>query len=387
MNRAAARLIALLLVGAAVVVAVSGREGGDVPSAPGIGVTSLLGDADAPGLRRADPGYRPEFPRDHGPHPGFRSEWWYFTGNLSSPDGGRFGFQFTIFRFALGGHVSDRGSRWATDQAWMGHLAVTDAEGGRFHRAERFARGGSLGLAGAAAAPFSVWIGDWRMEAVGATLTPMTLSARAGDFGIRLRLGQGRGPVMQGEDGYSRKGPGEGNASHYYSYPRLPVSGELLFDGGSVPVTGEAWLDREWSTSALGPDVSGWDWFALQLDDGSELMYYRLRRDDGTADPLSAGTLTDPEPRRLDAAAVVAEPTRYWRSPDTGARYPVGWRLEVPSHAMRLELEPLLDGQEMDLSVDYWEGAVRVSGTRSGEPLAGYGYLEMTGYPAARISP
>lgn len=363
------------------------RNAGDVHGPGALQVASLLGDAEATDLRTADPSYRLTFPGDHGSHPDYRSEWWYFTGNLDAPDGRRFGFQFTIFRFAFGAEASERKSRWATRQAWMGHLAVTDVDGSRFFRAERLARGGAMDLAGATAAPFHAWIDAWQMTSLHPEFLPLDLLAQAEDFGLNLRLYPGRGPIPQGDHGFSRKGPGPGNASYYYSYTRLPVSGELRLPGEVVPVTGNAWLDREWGTSALGPDVRGWDWFALQFDDGSELMYYQLRREDGSADPLSSGTLTTRAVRHLDAAAVTSAPGRFWTSPETGVRYPVSWELAIPSEDIYLHVDALVDDQEMDLSVNYWEGAVRVQGTRAGASISGRGYLEMTGYDAPGLSP
>jgi len=363
------------------------RNPGESPGPGTLQVASLLGDAGATGLRKADPSYTLAFPGDHGAHPDYRSEWWYFTGNLDAADGRRFGFQFTIFRFALGAAGSDRESRWSTRQAWMGHLAVTDVDASRFFRAERLARGGDMGLAGARAAPFHAWIDGWQMRSLQSAFLPLDLSAQAEDFGLDLRLSPGRGPILQGDRGFSRKGPGPGNASYYYSYTRLPVSGALRVSGETVPVTGNAWLDREWGTSALGPDVRGWDWFALQFDDGSELMYYRLRHEDGSADPLSSGILAAGSVRHLDAAGVTLTPGRYWKSPETGARYPVSWELSIPSENVDLQVDALVDDQEMDLSVTYWEGAVRVRGTRGGTSITGRGYLEMTGYETSTLSP
>jgi predicted secreted hydrolase len=348
-----------------------------------IRIGSVLGEGDLDGFVRADAAYTPAFPEDHGAHPDFRSEWWYFTGNLDDADGRRFGFQYTLFRFAVAPEDDERPSAWSTRQLWMGHLALTDVEGDRFFRAERFSRGGDIGLAGAGARPFRVWLEDWEMASLGDPFFPLRLSAAADDFGLALALDDDRGPVLQGDGGYSRKGPGEGNASHYYSYTRLRADGHIGFDGRRVRVTGEAWLDREWSTSALGEDVRGWDWFALQLDDASEVMFYRLRRTDGSADPLSAGTVTSaaspPRPLGRDAAI---KPLRHWISPETGIRYPVAWRLVAPSESIDLEIDALLDGQEMATAVRYWEGAVGVAGVRGGRRVTGRGYLEMTGYDA-----
>jgi len=344
-------------------------------------VVDLLGKGDTSGYRRADPTYRPTLPSDHGPHPDFRSEWWYFTGNLQGADGGRFGFQLTFFRFALTPAIAPRDSRWATRQIWMAHLALTDVAGRRFHRDERFGRG-ALGLAGAAAEPFRVWLDDWHAASTGEAFLPLRLTAGAKGFAIDLQLHDLRPPVLQGAVGYSAKGPGPGNASHYYSHTRMPVTGTVRVAAKLNPVRGTAWLDREWSTSALGPDVEGWDWFALQLDDGRDLMYYRLRKRDGSSDPLSAGSLVSASGQvtALDAASVELRPRRYWTSADSGVTYPVAWTLEIPAEGLRLDVEPWLDGQEMDLSVRYWEGAVRVDGSGAGHSLNGDGYLEMTGY-------
>ncbi len=385
-RRRIATILAITIVGAAALLVLHG-PGSDQPPAESLQVASLLGDAEATGLLVADPSYRLQFPEDHGAHPDYRSEWWYFTGNLDGPEGRRFGFQFTIFRFALGGAPIERPSRWATRQVWMGHLAVTDVDGARFFRAERLARGGPIGLAGVTAEPFHAWIDGWGVTSLDKGFLPLELAASTEDFGIALRLLPGRGPVLQGDRGFSRKGPGPGNASYYYSYVRLPVSGELSLAGQAVPVTGDAWLDREWGTSALGQDVRGWDWFALQLDDGSELMYYQLRRKDGSADLLSEGMLTGPDTRRIGAVDVALTPGRTWRSPRTGARYPVSWEIAIPSENLHLQVEALMDAQEMDLSVRYWEGAVRVSGARGGTPVAGRGYLEMTGYDGGDLNP
>jgi predicted secreted hydrolase len=349
------------------------------------------------------------FPRDHGPHPEFRTEWWYYTGNLAVADGRRFGFQLTFFRSALLPPAAEppRASAWAARQVFLAHFAVTDVAGGSFHAAERWERA-ALGLAGARAEPFRVWVGPWsaaatRPETAGIPMAPaganptapasagtppMRLRAEAPEMGIDLTLLPGKPPVAQGDHGLSRKSVEPGNASFYYSLPRMPASGTLRTGGESFRVTGTAWMDREWSTSALAAGQVGWDWFALQLADGRELMFYRLRRRDGSADPASAGTLIDAAGHAIPLApgAVDLRPLGSWRSPRTGARYPAAWRLTVRPPASRsaasLELlvRPLIAGQELDLSFSYWEGAVAVAGSENGAPLAGRGYVEMTGY-------
>lgn len=349
--------------------------------APGPGdrlsVVSLLGDGEADGYARAAPDAEFVFPRDHGPHPDFRSEWWYFTGNLADAQGRAFGFQLTFFRFALAPRERPGASAWGTRQVWMAHFALTDVDGGRFHRAETFQRE-ALGLAGARAEPFRAWVGEWEAAATGDGFFPMTLDADAGDFALALTLEEAKPMVFQGDDGYSAKGAEPGNASLYYAFTRLAAAGRVRVGERTFPVTGEAWLDREWSTSALGEGVVGWDWLSLQLDDGRELMLYQLRHEDGSPSPFSAGSLVaaDGTVTRLSAGDFAMRPGRRWTSPATGAAYPVEWRVEVPKLDLAFDVTAALDAQEMDLSVRYWEGAVRAAGGES----AGRGYLELTGY-------
>jgi predicted secreted hydrolase len=372
---------------------------GDPPPARAtLSVTGILADADTAGFQRAD---RPRdfvFPRDHGPHPGFRHEWWYFTGNVEDATGRPFGFQFTIFRSALRPDTADLASPWATNQAYMAHFALAEPAAGRFRAFERFDRG-ALGLAGAATRPFRVHVGDWEVTFEppddGAPPTvaddarpfpPFRIRAAADDVAMDLRLEPVKPVVLQGDDGLSLKGPEPGNASYYYSLTRLAARGTVEVDGRPAPVRGWAWLDREWGTSALGPELEGWDWFALQLDDDTELMYYRFRRQDGETDPLSRGSFVHPDGRvtPLRADDVVLEPAGRWRSP-RGGDYPSGWRLRVPALGLELGIDPLLDDQEVDLSFRYWEGAVAVDGNRGGAPVSGRGYVELTGY-AERVA-
>lgn len=347
-------------------------------------VANLLGEADNDGFARALPGRQLVFPGDHGPHPDYRAEWWYFTGNLKGPAERHFGFQLTIFRFAVAPETEPRDSDWASRQIWMGHLAVSDPAGGRFEHRERFSRG-ALGLAGGESDPLSVWLDDWRIESVGRDFLPLRLVAADDGLRLDLTLSAGKPRVLQGTDGLSAKGPEPGNASWYYSYMRMPASGEIAIGDDVFAVSGRAWLDREWSTSALGGGVEGWDWFALQFDDQSELMVYRLRREDGTADVHSAGTFVDPSGRvtRLGVEDFDLTPVRRWTSPVSAVTYPVAWTVDVAPLGLSVEVEPWQEDQEMNVAVRYWEGAMRVKGTRGGRPVAGYGYLELAGYRAA----
>jgi len=350
------------------------------PSPPALSVTGLLGTEEA-GFERAMAPRVFSFPADHGPHPRYRAEWWYFSGHLRATGGQRFGFQLTFFRFALPPPATPRRSAWAADQVYLAHFTLTDPQGRRFHVAERSERA-ALGLAGARAEPFRVWVRDWSAEGGSGGIPPLRLRARSAEAAIDLRLARGKPPVLNGERGLSRKGAAPGNASYYYSLTRLPASGTVHAGGRRHEVRGSVWLDREWGSGALGAGQVGWDWFAVQLTDGRELMYYRLRRGDGSADPASAGTLVEVSgaARRLAAGDVLLEVTARWTSPASAVTYPVGWRLRVPTEGLDLRLVPLLEGQEIDASVRYWEGAARVVGSASGVELGGDAYIELVGY-------
>ncbi|MEA2601962.1 MAG: hypothetical protein QOF89_2954 [Acidobacteriota bacterium] len=349
-----------------------------------LSVAGALRAASVEGYARAIEPREFRFPADHGPHPDFRTEWWYYTGNLETAEGRRFGFQLTFFRSALAPEMPVRQSAWATRQAWLAHFTVSDVEGGRFHSFERWSRG-AVDLAGARTEPFRVWVKDWAAEAAGGQAPPMHLTAAEGDVGIDLVLQQGKFLVLQGDRGLSRKSAEVGNASYYYSLTRMPAAGTVRLGSERFAVTGLAWMDREWSTSSLDQDQVGWDWFALQLSDGSDSMLYRLRRTDGTADPASSGTVVSPSgvARHLGLADFQIESSGEWRSPRSGARYPARWRVRIPSEELDLEVRPLLADQELDVSFRYWEGAVEIEGTRRGRPIRGSGYVELTGYAAA----
>jgi predicted secreted hydrolase len=343
-----------------------------------VAVREALAD-DRAGFTRALAPRPLSFPADHGAHPDFRTEWWYYTGNLSTAAGRRVGFQLTFFRIALAPDSVVRASAWATRQLYVGHFAISDIAGGRFHAFSRSSRE-ALDLAGASASPFRVWLDDWSAEGDGPSAR---LRASEGDVAIDLEVSAAKPVVAQGDRGLSRKGPEPGNASFYYSFTRMPARGVVRLGRETLEVTGEAWMDREWSTSALGSGVQGWDWFALQLDDGRELMFYLLRRRDGTIDPFSAGTLVaaDGTTRVLEPGDVRIETLAHWRSPRSGVRYPARWRVSVPSADLRLEIEPRLADQELIVGTRYWEGAVAVAGTAvAGRPIAGQGYVELVGY-------
>jgi predicted secreted hydrolase len=270
----------------------------------------------AAGFARAT-GPRPiEFPADHGPHPDYQTEWWYYTGNLETSDGRHFGYQLTFFRRALmpPAQRQDRLSNWAADQVYMAHFALADVAGRRYQTLERFARG-AAGLAGAQGTPYRVWLEDWKIEEVEPNV--VRLRASQDDLAIDLLLIDRKGPLLQGDGGYSQKGPEPGNASYYYSQTRLDSSGTVQVGDALYQVDGLSWMDHEFSTSALAPDQVGWDWFALQLDDGSELMVFQIRKADGSVDPFSSGTLVaaDGSTRHLSRDDFEIRVGDTWRSP------------------------------------------------------------------------
>ena len=367
---------------------------------PEVGASLAVAEAmggDTTGYARADRARPFVFPEDHGPHPAFKTEWWYATGNVRATDGSgrRFGLQFTVFRSALSPDTAaarQRPTAWASTQLYMAHVALGDLAAGRFYQGETFARG-AAGLAGAerGADSLRVWLGgvELRAPAAGGAM-PMRLVGVT-DEGARYDLAATpvKPLVLQGEAGLSQKGPGAGNASYYYSQTRMATAGTVTLPGAdgappeAVPVEGLTWLDREWSTSALGPGQVGWDWFALHLDDGRDLMIYQLRRADGSEDPLSKGVLVAPDgtPTPLSSSDFALTPVRTWASPRGGA-YPLAWRVEIPGEGLSLTVEAAMEDQELRAAVRYWEGAVDVSGSASG-----VGFLEMTGYADAPGGP
>ncbi len=342
-------------------------------------LSTLLGAEENAAYARAIQPREFDFPRDHGPHPEFRNEWWYVTGNLDGDDGRRLGFELTFFRFALSPEHPASDSAWRSNQVYIAHLAVTDAANERFYTAERYSRG-ALGLAGAQADPLRVWIDDWQLGAA-AGRDEWRLVAQSDEIGIDLSLQPLKAPVLNGIDGLSQKSAEQGNASYYYSITRIDTQGRLRVADTQYSVSGLSWLDREWSSSALSAEQVGWDWFALQLDDGSELMFYGIRRADGTQDPHSAGTYVaaDGSYIHVDESDVEIRVNDSWQSP-AGGEYPSRWLLAVPKLGLRLDVTPVIADQELFTTVRYWEGAVDVVGTRDEQPVSGRGYVELTGY-------
>lgn len=320
------------------------------------------------------------FPADHGPHREYRTEWWYLTGNLKNADGRHFGYQLTFFRQSLRPDAPQRSSNWAAQEVYLAHLGLTDVANNRFYAADQIARGGSIGLAGAQAEPFRVFLKDWSMEGSGENAR---LRAATDEVAIDLQVRALKPPTLQGDQGYSRKGPEAGNATYYYSFTRMETSGTITIGGQPIEVAGLSWLDREWGTSLLSEDVIGWDWFSVQLADGRDIMWYLLRRTDGTPETgYSRGTITGPngEVESITSQDVEIEVLNTWLSPHTGARYPAHWRLRIPRVGLDLDIRPLIPDQELRVGFQYWEGAVAITGTSNGQSIAGNGYVELTGY-------
>jgi len=347
-------------------------------------LTSTLAADQTQQFQAANEGYRYEFPRDHGSHDNFRTEWWYYTGHVTAKSGRTFGYQLTFFRRGIPGEqVKTQPSKWSISQLYLAHFAMTDLSQQRFHYREKLSRAG-LGKAGAEAGHLKVWIDQWRTEspAPGHHI----LKATEGDMAIQFELKPEKPLVVHGTGGISRKGQERGQASHYYSFTRMATSGTLSIGKESFEVSGTSWMDHEFGSADLGSDLVGWDWFSLQLDDHTEIMLYRLRRADGSADSVSSGTFVerDGTAQHLSIGDFTLQPLSEWTSSRSHARYPQRWRLAIPSRQLTLELIPLQADQELitgrSTQVTYWEGAIGVSGVAEGKTIKGQGYMELTGY-------
>ena len=359
----------------------------------------LSADDLAPGdWLRALPGWTYRFPGDHLVHPDYKTEWWYFTGSLTAAGGKEYGYELTFFRQGVlppaervvppvaGGERS----RFVQNDFKFAHFAITDLSHGQFHYAQRLSRGafGDAGFAREAVTapqPF-VWLEDWTLSAQ--PDGSWQIKARTNDpvpMSIDLHLVPEKEPVIEGTDGVSQKSTGLGNASHYYSFTRLASQGTLGvgLDSAAVSVHGDSWFDHEWASNQLGADQIGWNWFCLQLDDGTEVMLYGMRRQDGSVDPVSSGTFVAAQgvSEHLRREDFELRPLQTWKSPKTGATYPLAWRIQIPAHKIDVTVHARLDDQELALpQISYWEGATKITGTGPAGPLTGHGYMELTGY-------
>ncbi|MCH7610321.1 MAG: carotenoid 1,2-hydratase [Chloroflexi bacterium] len=367
----------IAIVGLVIALAFGGYFLLPTPSDPEIPTYQLLQSSGPPEFETVQDPREFSFPRDHGPHLDYRTEWWYYTGNLVAQGGERFGYQLTIFRRGLTPGGTRRESDFATNQIYFGHLALTNVDEGEHVALERFERG-SAGLAGASGDPFAVFLGDWSIQSLDETGTQVRLRASDVGFGLDLTLAATKPIVAHGEQGYSIKGGAEGNASYYLSFTNMQTQGSLQIGDRIFEVSGKSWFDHEWGTSALGAQATGWDWFGLQLDDGRELMLFHIRKGDDDGDEqISGGTLVAPngDARWMTADEFEISPITTWTSELTGTTYPSGWEITIPAEGLELIVEPHVKDQEMRLNLEYWEGAVRVSGS-----VEGQGYVELTGY-------
>lgn len=341
-------------------------------------LSTVLGGDNTAGFLRADTPRDFSFPEDHGMHPGFRNEWWYLTGNLEATNGNRFGYQATFFNTSFSGEEQSTSAGWQSPRIWMAHVALTDVTGNEHIALERFSRE-SPGLAGAQLSPFKVWLENWSLSSeandTDSNDFPWLLTVEDEAFSLSLKLNPLKAPVLQGNNGLSQKSPEAGNASYYYSLTRIDSSGEIILKGETYEVSGQSWLDREWSTSALAENQSGWDWFSLQFDDGQELMYYQLRDNAGNAHPSSDGNWTNLNAQQtpISSTDIVLRENENWLS-TTGISYTTEWSMQYAGQ--QWIIKALIDAQFMNLSVPYWEGAVEILDAESGKRL-GQGYLEM----------
>ena len=325
-----------------------------------------------------------QFPRDHGAHSEFKTEWWYLTGNLQDASGNPYGYQITFFRHGLQPVATQTGSAWAVRDVYFGHLAVTDGRANKFYFAEKLSRG-ALGEVEFATNDCSVRLGDWSLRRNRESVFQMKAWAPNEEIGLELSARPIKSAAFHGNFGLSQKSATPGNASHYYSYTRMETKGDLRIGDRRIPVTGLTWFDREFSTSALGQNQEGWDWFCLQFDSGEELMLYRMRNPGDRTDSSSSGTWIPKSGSAspLKSSDFAIEALGRWKAPG-GKVYPSGWRISVPSLSLEGEVKPLVQDQELRLrrigNLRYWEGACTFQGKRNGKPIGGRGYTELTGY-------
>ncbi|MGE4519258.1 MAG: lipocalin-like domain-containing protein [Desulfobacteraceae bacterium] len=340
-------------------------------------------ETDTAGFLKAVDKIKFQFPRDHGIHEGFQTEWWYFTGNLKTDDNKKFGYQFTIFRSQLKPKQEKRNASFAANAVYMAHLALTDAENKKFYYFDKFSRENEKNTF-VKLNPFRAEIDGWKVfenDNDFQKLENLKIMAKEQNIELELDLKIVKPFVFQGDEGLSQKGKGTGNASYYYSATRISTKGTIKINKNEYIVSGNSWLDREWSTSALSENQEGWDWFSIQLDDFSEIMFYNLRLKSGQKDPLSKGVIVfeNGNYKKLDADDFIIEIKDRWESPRGGV-YPSKWKVKIPKYKIELELKPLIKDQELNFFIRYFEGAVSVEGLKNGNKISGAGYVELTGY-------
>lgn len=359
------------------------------PERSGASTQSLLGllaDENTTGYAVATEPGAIRFPRDLGPHEEYQGEWWYYTGNLATADGRLFGYQLTFFRRALAPPLKAAAtvdaSAWRADQVYSAHFAVSDIGNGAFYPVEKFSRG-AVGLAGASAAPYAVWLEDWSVHE--GENNSVQVIAKSDNATVDLTLTQTLRPILHGNDGLSAKGEEAGNATYYYSMARQQTRGTVTVNGRKFSVSGLSWNDHEYGSSALDADDIGWDWFSMQFDDGTALMMFQIRQSNGRVKPTSSGSYiaSDGTVTHLALSDWRLTPTEHWTSQRSGATYPIGWEIEIRKLGLALSGSALMPNQESPLSTTYWEGAVAFDGRHQDTPIKGRGYVEMTGYSRA----
>jgi predicted secreted hydrolase len=328
------------------------------------------------------PGRKLTFPADHYSHPDFKTEWWYYTGHLETESGKKYGYQVTFFRFGVRDRQKEMKERPLFTELYMAHFALSDIAAKKFIFRERINRGYG-DRAGAATDRYLVWNEDWKVEG---DARNHSIDVKDRETQLRLLVKSQKPPVLHGQNGLSQKGEGEGRASYYYSLTRMQTEGELTIDGKKEKVRGLTWMDHEFGSNQLRDDQVGWDWFSIQLDNQTELMLYLIRRKDGSPDPYSSGTLVkaDGSTKHLALKDFTIEVLDRWKSPKSGATYPMKWKVLLPAEEIALEIAPAFQDQELvtnrSTRVTYWEGAARISGTVKNRPITGNSYVEMTGY-------
>ena len=338
--------------------------------------------------KQGQAGYQFSFPRDHASHPEYKIEWWYYTGNLVTQKFRHFGYQLTFFRVGVKKRPQNP-SRWAVRDLYLTHLAISDLEKENFHFSEKLNRSGP-GWAGASSKSYRIWNGQWKAQLNKSG--EHELRARNKDFGIKLNLNPIKSPTLHGLLGVSQKGAQPGNSSHYYSLTRLLTKGSIWIGNEHFEVSGMSWMDHEFGTTFLESKQIGWDWFGIQLNDGTDVMLFQLRRSDGQSDRHSGGTFTAASglTKKLNASDFILKPLKMWRSPYSHAVYPIEWSLEIPTLFLKLKIRAFMLDQELrtpkSTGVTYWEGPVEILVSRRRHPIQGKGYLEMTGYAGKPMS-
>ncbi|MGR3274679.1 lipocalin-like domain-containing protein [Acaryochloris marina NIES-2412] len=343
------------------------------------GTVEWAAPTEVPEFQKATAPIKLSFPKDFGPHEDYQTEWWYYTGNLETESGRPFGYELTLFRRGLTPGLPDQqGSAWRSNQVYFSHFTVSDIQNQQFYPVERFNRG-AAGLVGAQANPYRIFLDDWSVEEDQPGQLQLHAQGPKAELNLQVSL---TAPVLQGNNGFMVKGAEPGNASYYYSVVQQPTQGTVVIEGEPFTVSGASWTDHEFATRPLSQGTQGWDWFSLQLEDGSALMLYGLRSNDGSDLPESSGTYVNSDGKvlHLNGEDYQIQVLDRWTSPKSQTLYPSKWAISVPKLDLEMQVAPMMNNQELLLSTKYWEGAVGASGTQSEQSIQGKGYVELTGY-------